>query len=359
MTCERVLVKRSSMGQPARGEGILAIDAMHVTARPPSMIAARATPHARQRPGGTASVAVALFALSLAEWACVFTPPPPLASSPDRTAEASGASAAGAEIAAGDRTGVDGAGTSTGPLNVRDLSESDRARIVALAAEVTAEVAAPGLSDAERLAFNYAQGDPITKRLVEGGAPFSLQDALEGVEGEGVLTAIFETPRGPLSCELFEEAAPETVANFVGLARGVRPFRDHEDGAWIKRPYYDGIIFHRVIPGFMIQGGDPTGTGRQGAGYVIADEFSPDLKHDAAGRLSMANRGRGTGSAQFFITLGPTSHLDGLHTIFGQCDEASIGLAKSIASVPRDDADKPLTSEPLERVIIVRRSPAT
>jgi peptidyl-prolyl cis-trans isomerase A (cyclophilin A) len=215
--------------------------------------------------------------------------------------------------------------------------------------------APPDLSEADRLAYNLAQGDPIAQQIASGGEDFSIADAVEGLEGEGTLTVIFNTARGPLVCELFEAQAPDTVANFVGLARGLRPFRDHGSGAWIKRPYYDAIEFHRVIPGFMVQAGDPTGTGRESAGYVIADEFIAGVEHDVPGRLSMANRGPGTGSAQFFITLGPTPHLDGLHSIFGQCDEKGLALAKSIASVPRDDSDHPVTNEPIETVVIERR----
>lgn len=117
------------------------------------------------------------------------------------------------------------------------------------------------------------------------------------------LVAVFTTAKGDIRVTLFPAEAPLTVANFVNLAR---------------RGYYDGLTFHRVIPDFMIQGGDPTGTGRGGPGYDFADEFSPALRHDSAGTLSMANAGPGTNGSQFFITHGPTPHLDGKHSVFGK-----------------------------------------
>ena len=284
----------------------------------------------RQRLARAGQCVISAFTLC----SCLFTPPAPL-DGPD----------AAAEGAADDSSAGAGAPEGAGAVQV---APSDRSF-------AQGTPAPPDLSEADRLAYNLAQGDPLAAKIAEGGAGFSMAEAVEGLDGDGTLTVVFNTARGPLECELFEAQAPRTVANFVGLARGLRPFRDHETGAWIKRPYYDAIEFHRVIPGFMVQAGDPTGTGRESAGYVIADEFVTGVEHDAAGRLSMANRGPGTGSAQFFITLGPTPHLDGLHTIFGQCDAAGIELAKSIASVPRDDSDHPVTSEPIETVVIERR----
>ena len=121
--------------------------------------------------------------------------------------------------------------------------------------------------------------------------------------GDEALTAVFTTPKGEIRVALFSGEAPITVANFINLA---------------KRGYYDGLKFHRVIANFMIQGGDPTGTGRGGPGYNFADEFSPTRRHDSAGMLSMANAGPGTNGSQFFITHGPTPHLDGKHSVFGK-----------------------------------------
>ncbi len=121
--------------------------------------------------------------------------------------------------------------------------------------------------------------------------------------GDEALTAVFATAKGEIRVALFPGEAPITVANFINLA---------------KRGYYDGLKFHRVIANFMIQGGDPTGTGRGGPGYDFADEFSPARRHDSAGVLSMANAGPGTNGSQFFITHGPTPHLDGKHSVFGK-----------------------------------------
>lgn len=137
------------------------------------------------------------------------------------------------------------------------------------------------------------------------------------LEGTGPLMATFETTQGTIHCELFEKGAPTTVANFVGLARGLHPFKDPVSGKVEKRPFYDGTVFHRVIPGFMVQGGDPTATGEGGPGYEFATEVSKELKH-GPGTLSMANAGPDTNGSQFFITFGPQPRLNGDYTIFGQ-----------------------------------------
>ncbi|MDE2040397.1 MAG: peptidylprolyl isomerase [Elusimicrobia bacterium] len=137
--------------------------------------------------------------------------------------------------------------------------------------------------------------------------------------------AQIETSLGAISAELFDKEAPETVANFVKLS---------------EKGFYDGVIFHRVIPGFMIQGGDPTGTGRGGPGYTIPDEFHPKLRHDRAGVLSMANAGPDTGGSQFFITLAATPHLDDRHAVFGRVI-AGQDIVKAIGDSPRDRLDRP------------------
>jgi peptidyl-prolyl cis-trans isomerase A (cyclophilin A) len=147
---------------------------------------------------------------------------------------------------------------------------------------------------------------------------FSLDDALKGLTGKGTLVAEIKTELGTLSCELFEDKAPITVANFVGLARGLRPFKNAE-GEWVKKPGYDGTTFHRVVRGFMIQGGDPKGTGAGEPGYVIPDEIWENAMHDHRGLLCMANRGPNTNGMQFFIMDGAAAHLDGGYTIFGEC----------------------------------------
>ncbi len=174
------------------------------------------------------------------------------------------------------------------------------------------------------------------------------------IKGKGTLKAIFETSMGRLSCELFPDKAPMTVANFVGLARGLKPFRNPKNNQVEKRPFFDGLVFHRVIPDFMIQGGDPLGVGSGDPGYRFGDEFHPTLRHDKGGILSMANAGPGTNGSQFFITERPTPHLDDRHSIFGACKE--VDLIKKIARVEKDPGDpsgsRPKTPLVLKKVTI-------
>ena len=148
--------------------------------------------------------------------------------------------------------------------------------------------------------------------------------------------ATIETTKGTIVAELYGREAPKTVANFIKLA---------------KQGFYDGIIFHRVIPDFMIQTGDPGGTGRGGPGYTFADEFSPKLTHDRPGVLSMANAGPGTNGSQFFITVAPTGWLDGKHSIFGQVTTGQ-AVAAAIATAPRDGQDRPRETLKMLRVTI-------
>lgn len=173
------------------------------------------------------------------------------------------------------------------------------------------------------------------------------------VPGEGELRATLFTNKGVIEIRLFEERAPKTVANFVGLATGQREYQDPETFEQTTGPYFDGIIFHRVIPGFMIQGGDPTGSGRGGPGYRFADEFHPELRHDAAGKLSMANAGPNTNGSQFFITLGPTPHLDGRHAVFGEV-VSGMEVAQAIAAVDKNRQDRPFVDVVIERVEVKR-----
>ncbi|MFT5515475.1 MAG: peptidyl-prolyl cis-trans isomerase A (cyclophilin A) [Rhodothermales bacterium] len=147
-------------------------------------------------------------------------------------------------------------------------------------------------------------------------APDSFQ-----VDGEGDLFVRFNTSMGTMTARLLEKEAPLTVANFVGLATGSADWRDPKGGDTVQRPFYDGLVFHRVIPEFMIQFGCPLGTGTGGPGYRFADEFAPGLKHDRPGLLSMANAGPGTNGSQFFITEIATPWLDGKHAIFGEITE--------------------------------------
>ena len=160
---------------------------------------------------------------------------------------------------------------------------------------------------------------------------------------------------GSLECELFWDKAPVTVGNFVGLARGTQPWVDPRTGEPGTGPYYDGTVLHRVIPEFMIQMGDPTGTGTGDPGYRFPDEFAPDLRFDRPGLLAMANSGPGTNGGQFFVTEIPTPHLSGRHTIFGACTEDSMTRVRAIARVPVDGMDKPTTPVVLQSVVIEGR----
>lgn len=167
-------------------------------------------------------------------------------------------------------------------------------------------------------------------------------------------TAVFDTTMGRISCKLFSKEAPVTVKNFVELAEGTKTWTDPNTGKVMKnKPLYDGTIFHRVIPGFMIQGGDPMGTGTGGPGYKFQDEFVEGLDFDVPGRLAMANSGPGTNGSQFFITTVPTEHLNHHHTIFGQCDASGLAVARAIAEVRRNGQDKPDTDVKIVHVTIV------
>lgn len=155
--------------------------------------------------------------------------------------------------------------------------------------------------------------------------------------------ATLHTNHGDIVIGLFDDFAPRTVANFVGLATGEKEYRDMESGQLSHEPFYDGTIFHRVIDGFMIQGGDPSGTGRGGPGYQFDDEFYPGLVFDRPYLLAMANAGRNTNGSQFFITVAPTPHLNMRHTIFGAvADEASQAVVDAIAAVPTSRMDRPI-----------------
>jgi peptidyl-prolyl cis-trans isomerase A (cyclophilin A) len=167
-------------------------------------------------------------------------------------------------------------------------------------------------------------------------------------------TVLFDTSMGRITCRFFSKEAPETVANFIGLANGTKAWTDpitHEKVT--GKPFYDGTLFHRVIPNFMIQGGDRLGTGAGDPGYYFGDEFSPALRFDVPGRLAMANSGPDSNGSQFFITEAPQPELNGKHTIFGQCDPHSVLIVSTIARVERNAEDKPVTPVMLNKVTIV------
>ncbi|CAB0728408.1 peptidylprolyl isomerase [Corynebacterium diphtheriae] len=166
-------------------------------------------------------------------------------------------------------------------------------------------------------------------------------------------TAILHTNRGDVSIELFGNHAPKTVENFVTLANGTAKYKTENASGTNEGPFYDGAVFHRVIDGFMIQGGDPTGTGRGGPGYMFADEFHPELQFDRPFLLAMANAGPGTNGSQFFITVVPTPHLNNHHTIFGEVtDAASQKVVLDIAQTATDRMDRPVEPVVIESVEI-------
>ncbi len=166
------------------------------------------------------------------------------------------------------------------------------------------------------------------------------------------LRAVFETTDGNITCELFPDKAPVTVDNFVQLAKGTKDWRNPVSHAKMhNKPLYDGTIFHRVIPNFMIQGGDPAGNGTGDPGYTFKDEFS-SLRFDQPGRLAMANSGPNTNGSQFFITEVATPHLNNRHTIFGQCEPMSV--VSRIARAPRDPNDKPFHPTRIVHVAILK-----
>ncbi len=192
-------------------------------------------------------------------------------------------------------------------------------------------------------------GDPVASHVI------TLEEALKGVKGSGPLMAKIDVEQGgkslgTFSCELYDKQAPKTVANFVGLARGIRPWKDPKTGEWVKKPLYDGLTFHRVIPEFMIQGGDPKGNGTGDPGYEFPDEVSDQLQMDKGGILAMANRGPNTNGSQFFITEKATPWLNGKHTIFGQCQP--LELEMKIARVPTGARNMPSEPVTIKKVTI-------
>lgn len=174
-------------------------------------------------------------------------------------------------------------------------------------------------------------------------------------EKKAPVYALLKTSMGEVVVQLFEDKAPKTVANFVDLATGTKEWTDPKTRERVKRPLYNGTIFHRVIPGFMIQGGDPLGNGTGGPGYRFEDEFHSDLKHSKPGILSMANAGPNTNGSQFFIIHKATPWLDGKHSVFGEVIKGQ-SVVDAIANVPRDFRDRPMKNVVLQEVIISRGS---
>ncbi|HEV7755654.1 MAG TPA: peptidylprolyl isomerase [Mycobacteriales bacterium] len=169
--------------------------------------------------------------------------------------------------------------------------------------------------------------------------------------------ATLNTSEGPITVQLFPDHAPKTVKNFVELAEGTREWTDPRTGTTETKKLYDGTVFHRVIPNFMIQGGDPLGTGTGGPGYQFGDEIHPDLSFDRPYLLAMANAGPGTNGSQFFITVAPTAWLTGKHTIFGEvADQAGRDVVDRIAATQTGRGDRPSTDQTIQSVAVERRS---
>jgi peptidyl-prolyl cis-trans isomerase A (cyclophilin A) len=169
-------------------------------------------------------------------------------------------------------------------------------------------------------------------------------------------TVVMDTSMGRITCQFYQKQAPKAVANFIALAEGKQDWINPLDGQkQHNKPLFDGTVFHRVIPDFMIQGGDPTGTGRGGPGYEFKDEIDPNLNFDRPGRLAMANSGPNTNGSQFFITEQAYESLNGGYTLFGQCDDASLPVISTIAHVKRDSSDRPSIPVVLKKVTIVRQ----
>ena len=175
-----------------------------------------------------------------------------------------------------------------------------------------------------------------------------MEPALPGVFAQ------FVTSEGPFTVRLFDQEAPKTVENFVGLAEGTKEWTDPRTNKKVSTPYYNGVIFHRIISGFMVQTGDPLGQGIGGPGYKFKDEFHPTLRHNKAGIVSMANSGPNTNGGQFFITLGPTPHLDDRHSVFGEVVEGMEVVVK-IGSTPTASQDRPVKDIAIQTITIERR----
>jgi peptidyl-prolyl cis-trans isomerase A (cyclophilin A) len=168
-------------------------------------------------------------------------------------------------------------------------------------------------------------------------------------------TVVIDTTMGRLSCKTFDKQAPIAVANFIGLAEGTKEWSlDQGKTKQRHKRFYDGLLFHRVIPGFMIQGGDPAGDGSGDPGYYFQNETDPNLTFSVPGRLAMANSGPDTNGSQFFVTEVPVPDLDGKYTIFGQCDAHSVDVVTTIARVERNSSDRPLQAVRIQRVTVVR-----
>lgn len=219
-----------------------------------------------------------------------------------------------------------------------------------VAGSVFAQQSTPGSTAPSQTAPPATQQTPATSSQALPDAPGAQEHP--GPQATGP-TVLFDTSMGRMTCRLFDKQAPVAVENFVGLATGTKEFTDPATKQKAKRPFYDGTTFHRVIPGFMVQGGDPLGTGIGDPGYMFNDEFDPALNFDVPGRLAMANSGPNTNGSQFFITEVPADYLNQKYVIFGQCDDHTVSVVKAIARVNRDSNDKPVEPVILTKVTVI------
>ncbi len=199
-----------------------------------------------------------------------------------------------------------------------------------------------------------ADAEDSKKSKKESHSATKTKKVIKKKRGSSQMFALFDTNHGKFKVLLHKALVPKTVNNFVELATGKKTYQDHKTKQPKTGKYYDGTIFHRVIEGFMIQGGDPTGTGRGGPGYTFKDEFHPLLKHDKPGVLSMANAGPHTNGSQFFITVRPVPHLDRRHSVFGKVVEG-YDVVEAISKVPTTPFDKPLKVVQLNKITIVEQ----
>ena len=222
------------------------------------------------------------------------------------------------------------------------------ALLVSPASAQTAAPAKPATPQTKPAAPTTKPAPPTEKPAAPASKPAApaAPAASAAKYGPGVYAHI-TTNHGVMIARLFDKDAPRTVENFVGLAEGKKQWRNPRTNTMVRRPYYNNLTFHRIIPGFMIQGGDPEGTGSGGPGFTFADEFNPKLRHSKAGILSMANRGPNTNGGQFFITVAPTPHLNDRHSVFGELVEGMDTLM-AIGKVPTSKAD----NRPIQPVVM-------
>lgn len=239
-------------------------------------------------------------------------------------------------------------GTSNAQGSAGRVFLPDAGRLPPVRAPAEVAPTPPSNAEAQNVAVTPTHPQPTSPDPLHGR--FTLQQATAGLPAGNRLVAEIETSMGTFTCELFPDRAPNTVANFVGLARGLRDFWDPVAGRWVRRPFYDGSVFHRVIPDFMIQGGDILRSGFGGPGYEIPDENVDN--HNEAGLLAMANHGPNTGGSQFFIQEDPRPHLNGSYSVFGRC--APVSLVEQIARVPRTPRDQPINPVWIRHVRIHR-----